>query len=348
MKRVLGVSFVIAGMLTAMLALAPAASAATIDVLPGDSIQAAINHASPGDTIVVHPGVYHESVVINKNHITLHGAGASAKGTVIVPPASSNKCLHGAAGFCVFGDKNGPRIGTTIEGFEFRGFDAFGVVGFGAKNLVVQRNFAINTGDYGITCFGCTGLQYLFNKVTGAGEAGFYVGDSANAAATIVGNESYGNLFGFFLRDANSGELRGNKAHNNCMGISLLNTGGPNNTHGWTIVDNDANQNNRACPGGEGPPLSGVGIGILGASNNHILHNTVWGNQPSGPTVTSGGIALFDTTQGDGGSTPNGNEIRANVLYRNKAFDINDDQSGHGNTFAKNKCHTSNPAGLCN
>ena len=56
---------------------------------------------------------------------------------------------------------------------------------------------------------------------------------------------------------------------------------------------------------------------------------------------------LFDTSS-DHGSTPNGNEIRANVLYRNQAFDINDDQSGHGNTFAKNKCHSSNPAGLCN
>jgi parallel beta-helix repeat protein len=336
----------VAGLLGAMLTLAPAASADTIDVLPGDSIQAAVNHASPGDTIVVHPGVYHQSVVINKNHLTLHGAGASSAGTVIMPPASSNRCLHGASGFCVFGTQSGPRIGITVEGFEFKGFGAFGLVGFGAKNLTVRHNFAVNTGDYGITCFGCTGLRYLFNKATGAGEAGFYIGDSPNAAATVIGNESYGNLFGFFLRDANFGVLRGNKAHNNCMGIALLNTGAPSNVHGWAILENDANQNTKSCPGGEGPPISGVGIGLIGANHNRIRHNTVWGNHPSGPSASTGGIVLLDN-RSDGGTTPNGNEIRANVLYRNQAFDINDDGSGHGNTFIRNKCHSSNPSGLC-
>jgi parallel beta-helix repeat protein len=346
MKRVLGLSLLVAGLVAAMLGAAPAANAATIDVLPGQSIQAAINHASPGDVIVVHPGVYHESVVVTVNHLTLRGAGASSVGTVMVPPQHSNRCLHGGAGICVFGANNSPRIGTTVEGFEFKGYSSFGLVGFGAKGLTLEHNFAMNTGDYGMTCFGCTGLRYLFNKATGAGEAGFYIGDTANAAATVVGNESWNNLFGFFMRDSNNGRLEGNKAHGNCMGFALLDTPSPNNTHGWTLVDNNANQNNKACPGGEGPPISGVGIGILSASNNHILHNTVWGNHPTGPTASSGGIVLFDANQGHG-STPNGNEIRANVLYRNQQFDINDDQSGHGNTFSKNKCHSSNPAGLC-
>jgi Right handed beta helix region len=348
MKRVLGVSLLVIGVLATMLGFAPAASASTVDVLPGQSIQAAVNHASPGDTIVVHPGVYHESVVITVDHLTLRGAGASGAGTVIMPPTQqTNRCLHGGSGFCVFGSQSGPRIGTTIEGFEFKGFEAFGVVGFGAKDLTLQHNFAVNTGDYGFTCFGCTGLRYLFNKATGAGEAGFYIGDTANAAATVIGNESWNNKQGFFLRDANVGKLMGNKAYGNCMGIAMLNTGAPNNVHGWTIVDNNMNQNNKACPAAEGPPLSGIGIGLLGASNNHIVHNTVWGNHPTGPTASSGGIVLFDTSSFHG-STPNGNEIRSNVLYRNTAFDINDDQSGSGNTFSKNKCHTSNPGGLCN
>jgi len=291
--------------------------------------------------------VYHESVVVTVNHLTLQGAGASGAGTVLEPPKSSNRCLHGAAGICVFAAK-GPRIDTTVEGFELNGFPSFGLVGFGARGLTVQHNLAVNNGDYGITCFGCTGLRYLFNKVSGSHEAGFYIGDTSNAAATVIGNESWNNYFGFFLRDSNVGKLEGNKAHNNCMGIALLNTAAPNNVHGWTIVDNNANQNSKACPASDdGPALSGVGIGVLGASNNSIVHNTVWANKPTGPTPVSGGIALLDTTKTDHGSAPNGNEIRANVLYRNQKFDINDDQSGHGNTFSRNKCHTSNPAGLC-
>lgn len=44
------------------------------DVYPGDSIQAAIDDASPGDTITVAPGTYKEHVVINKDNLTLLGA----------------------------------------------------------------------------------------------------------------------------------------------------------------------------------------------------------------------------------------------------------------------------------
>ena len=351
MKRVFGVSLLVAAVFAAMLAVAPAASAATIVVQPGDSIQAAVNHASPGDTIVVRAGVYHESVVINKDRLTLRGAGPNAGGTILLPPQSSNRCLRGAAGFCVFGQgtQNGfhRRTGVTVEGFLFRGFPAFGLVGFGVRDLKVQHNFAQNNGEYGITCFDCAGLTYLYNRATGSGEAGYYIGDSKNADATVIGNDAWDNLFGFFFRDANVGRVESNTAHGNCMGFSLLNTGSANNVHGWTLVNNDAYQNNKSCPSDEGPPLSGVGIGLLGASDNQILHNTVRKNQPSGETVISGGIALLDTTDTDGGSKPNGNEIRANVLFRNLQYDINDRSGAHGNEFTKNRCKTSSPDGLC-
>ena len=346
MKRVVGVSLLVAGILASMLGFAPAASAATIEVQPGDSIQAAINHASPGDTILVRAGVYHESVVINKDHLTLRGAGGFAGGTIIEPPQSSNKCLHGGAGFCVFGTQSHLRTGITVEGFLFRGFDGFGLVGFGAKDLTVTHSFAQNNGEYGITCFGCHGLNFLYNKATGSGEAGFYIGDTNDADAFVAGNESWGNQFGFFFRDSNVGRAESNSAHGNCMGFALLNTGAPNNVHGWTLVNNDSYLNTKACPGGDGPPISGVGIGLLGASNNQILHNTVRRNHPGGPTVGSGGILLFDTTSFHG-SKPNRNEIRANVLFRNVDFDINDQSGASGNTITKNTCKTSSPDGLC-
>ena len=40
---------------------------ATIIVNPGGSIQAAVNGAASGDTILVNPGTYTEQVTINKN-----------------------------------------------------------------------------------------------------------------------------------------------------------------------------------------------------------------------------------------------------------------------------------------
>jgi parallel beta-helix repeat protein len=59
-------------------------SAAVIQVSEGESIQAAINSANPGDTIIVHDGVYTENVVVNKSDIRIR----SAKGlsfTIIEP-----------------------------------------------------------------------------------------------------------------------------------------------------------------------------------------------------------------------------------------------------------------------
>src|SRR4051812_19906622 len=42
--------------------------------------------ARPGDTVFVRPGVYHQSVQIRRNGITLRGSGAFHGGTVLVPP----------------------------------------------------------------------------------------------------------------------------------------------------------------------------------------------------------------------------------------------------------------------
>ena len=53
--------------------------AAIIVVSPGQSIQAAVNHAHPGDTVLLRRGVYHQSVQIRTDGITLRGSGNSRR-----------------------------------------------------------------------------------------------------------------------------------------------------------------------------------------------------------------------------------------------------------------------------
>src|SRR5216683_4326041 len=65
----------------------------TIVVGPGHSIQAAINQASPGDTVLLKRGVYHQSVQIRTDGITLRGSGNSRRGTVLKPPATKPHTL---------------------------------------------------------------------------------------------------------------------------------------------------------------------------------------------------------------------------------------------------------------
>ena len=50
----------------AFMALQSTAQAATIDVYPGDSVDTAVDAASPGDTVRVHPGVYNEGLTISR------------------------------------------------------------------------------------------------------------------------------------------------------------------------------------------------------------------------------------------------------------------------------------------
>ncbi|MFK7801499.1 MAG: choice-of-anchor Q domain-containing protein [Anaerolineae bacterium] len=63
-----------------------AATAATINVSPGQSIQAAIDSATAGDTILISAGVYTESLVLNKN-VSLTGVNSDT--TIIQAPANS-------------------------------------------------------------------------------------------------------------------------------------------------------------------------------------------------------------------------------------------------------------------
>jgi hypothetical protein len=68
-------------------------------VRPGESIQAAVDAAEPGDTIVVQKGVYNESVVIEKDGISLRGVSA-----VLEPSSEPTEGPCEGAGFCVLGD----------------------------------------------------------------------------------------------------------------------------------------------------------------------------------------------------------------------------------------------------
>jgi pectin methylesterase-like acyl-CoA thioesterase len=74
----------------------------TLYVSPGQSIQAALDRAHPGDTVRVAPGVYQEHVTISVPDVTLQGAGWR---TVITPPPDGTQqpCAGSrlAAGICV-------------------------------------------------------------------------------------------------------------------------------------------------------------------------------------------------------------------------------------------------------
>src|SRR4051794_10096422 len=75
-----------AAVLAAAVLVPATAQARVLHVHPGQSIQAAVRRAHAGDTIVVAAGRYHQNVAIHKSHLTLRGAGAGPRGTVLLEP----------------------------------------------------------------------------------------------------------------------------------------------------------------------------------------------------------------------------------------------------------------------
>jgi nitrous oxidase accessory protein NosD len=300
-------------------------------VRPDESIQKAIKAADPGDTIVVLGGVHHESVVIKKDGISLRGDDA-----VLKPPAKpTSPC--GASGFCVQADD------VSISGFTVRNFPASGIIAIGAHNAKFVTNRAFNNGEYGIAAFSSPGTRMIANLTSGSDDAGLYVGDSPHADATVVANETYDNFLGILVRNALHGKIVGNRVHNNCLGMLFL-ADAPGPAGAFGVSGNKVVNNTRACPAFEdAPPLSGVGIALLGARGMEIKGNHIVHNVPSGPTSFSGGVVV---TKGFGGTAPTNNTVVGNTILRNKP-DIFWDKSGSGNRFEPNNCKTSKPGGLC-
>ena len=60
-------------LLTGLALVTSLAQAAVIEVREGDRIQDAVNRAAPGDEILVYPGLYSETVYVDKDDITMRG-----------------------------------------------------------------------------------------------------------------------------------------------------------------------------------------------------------------------------------------------------------------------------------
>ena len=97
-----------------------ASGGTTIVVSPGQSIQAAVNRARPGDTVLVRAGVYQQSVQIRTDGITLRGSGNSLHGTVLMPPRhkAAQRCAtsaFGPTGVCILAKKVDVKTGAVIQ-----------------------------------------------------------------------------------------------------------------------------------------------------------------------------------------------------------------------------------------
>jgi parallel beta-helix repeat protein len=255
-------------------ALGAARKGKTWVVKDGESIEAAILKAQPGDTVQVLPGTYRETTYIDKDDISLVGVIQGEAWPTLDGEGKRNDAV------LFSGD------GIRVENLKVVGFKGNAIMGQAGSNFVVRHNWIANTGVYGIFPeLGRNGL-IEYNVLTGIEDAAIYVGMSDNIQ--VAHNEVYGNVAGIEAENSRHVVIENNLVTDNAGGIlTFITPGLPIKTADDIIIRNNFvianNHKNFAAVGSivSGVP-SGTGMVVMAADDVIFENNVVRDNKNTG------------------------------------------------------------------
>lgn len=332
-----------------------------IVVKDGGSIQAAIDAASPGSTILIEPGVYNGEISISKADIQIIGMDCSPNEKVIIKNPGDEDCgimVHkGGDGFVL---KN-----VTVEGFSENGVYLEYVDHFLLSNII-----AIDNNEYGLYPVHCTNGVIEHCSATGSADTGIYVGQSSNVVMQY--NIAYGNVNGFEIENCTNTAAFKNHGYDNVAGLLIILLPGLDVKSASDILvkENVFENNNHVnfgnpSEGFESLVPSGTGILNVGVDNVTIQNNKISNNNFTGIATVSdlvlGALAgLPPEAFSDIEPNPDGSKIIDNVLANNgtappvglplPGVDLLWDGSGNNNCWKNNTYTTEYPSPLpsCN
>lgn len=282
----------------------------THEVKNGESIQAAVAKAKPGDVIMVYPGTYSETVYIDKDNIRFYGVIEKGKR----PTLDGRNQLNDA--FLYSGN------GITIENFKIIDYKGNGIMGQAGNNFIIKNNLVINTGVYGIfPQFGTNGLVEL-NVLSGIEDAAIYIGMCDNI--DVRSNEVFESVAGIEIENSRHCLVENNYVHDNTGGLLAFITPGLPIKTCYDVIfrGNFVINNNHDNFGLEGSVVStippGTGLLILAADNVTVEDNVFIGNKCFGIAVAdlkNGGVK-FSTDEGLD-PNPDNNMILDNYMDNN-------------------------------
>lgn len=234
----------------ALLSLSPGLAA---EIRVSSNLQAAIDAASPGDTLLVSAGTY-DRITISKS-INLIGSGA------IIRAGSRDACVSIEAD------------NVNMSGFLVRdGF--YGIKLNYVKGCTIANNTVIYCAQPGIALLfsdgnTITGNNASFNGIVGEGWYGIYLSNSNDNL--IAGNSACGNgAYGINLFPAcKNNTIRDNVLQGNMYGLYMF-----NGCTGNLIQNNDLSRNTN----------TGIDLRIK-CTGNRILNNSVEDNVVAGITL---------------------------------------------------------------
>ncbi len=313
----------------AMLVSATAAQAAVHRVYPGDSIQAAIDIAAPGDTVLVEPGEYQEidngryGLRIQKDNIRLigkvkKGRGEAGKVRLVVNQLQETGVYAAPAG-CDYDVKDDTPKGMECRSRELQGFyvRGFTVEDFPKNGIqtrwvdgfeFVRNESARNGYDNGNGIYPTLSANGLVrdNVSYGSTDTAMWIAGSENVR--VIGNELRDSVIGFEITVSNNVTVIQNEIYNNTIGVGLFHPNGAGNPAlpvmaNWVIEHNDIYDNNRENDAPDdslqGNLPSGIGILLSGVSDHVIAKNNVEGNGYVGIAVLGWctGLGIADPTK---------------------------------------------------
>ncbi len=308
-------------------------------VRPGESIQAAVDAAQPGDTILVLPGDYFEShdgraaVRITKPLKLIAQSNPPAERVRILPSGNQRH------GILVEPENPGdPHVdGVEIRGFTVEGFPNNGIWLRYVRNFHIEGNESINNLENGIWPTLSANGEVRKNVSYGSLDAALWVEAAENVR--VIENEVYHSPTGLEVTVSNDIHMEGNYVHDNVVGVGLYHPSGaglppqdwPQDQpfRNWTLIDNRIENNNFPNPvsgGLVGELPSGGGVLVLGVDTVEIRDNTILNNNFFGIAMIDYCLAVDGTPNSCQNNppfytdtSPDGNRIINNVVTGNGA-----------------------------
>jgi hypothetical protein len=239
-----------------------------------DTIQSAVDAASPGDLVLISPGTYHEAVNVTTDEITIRGLDRA--GVVLDGEFELDNGIRvlGASGVAV--------ENLTTQNYTTNGVFWTGVTGYRGSYLTAVRN-----GDYGIYAFDSTKGQIEHTYASGSPDAGFYIGQCYPCDAVIDDVISEHNGLGYSGTNAGGNLLIVNSTFRSNRAGIVPNSGAYELCYPereTTIVGNLVHSNNQPDTPAIDVAVLAMGNGILpsGGVRNVIERNRVWDHAKTG------------------------------------------------------------------